>query len=199
MNSIQTAKIIGLTGGMGCGKSTVCDLLSQCGLDIIDADQLTRQVHHDPEVCREFARIFGQKVIDFIDGSPVVNRSEISKIIFSSRIFLDQFNDIMKSAMQDLIEQSINRCEHRVILDAALLFEANWQTFVDTTVAVLCPMDLRIQRILNRDGLPVSQIKARILAQINDDERIQRADYLIYNVGTREMLEFQVKRLFSRQ
>ena len=190
--------ILGLTGGIGSGKSTVSRLLASHGFEIIDADLLTRRVHRDPAVCAELAQCFGADVIDTTGNTVCVNRPKLAAIVFNSADALSKLNNIMQPALYRALQQKIECCKGNAVLDAALLFEAGWDKLVSQTIVVLCPIETRIQRIVERDHLPIEQIRARIAAQMDDSERIKRADYLIYNVGNIEMAENQVQHVITK-
>ena len=185
---------IGLTGGIGSGKSLIDSILTEHGLNVIDADQLARKLHHDPDICTQLVNAFGNDVVDSALKSVI--RPALAKAAFANKESLKTLNRIMHPAMKRLIQDEVNNSNDRIVLDAAILFEAGWQELVDATVAVICPLDIRIKRIHVRDGLSQEQIESRILAQMTDLERIAHADYLIYNVGTVELLRRQVNRIF---
>ena len=189
--------IIGLTGGMGCGKSTVSGFLKNMGFPVIDADLLTRRVHRDPAVCRKILECFGgQAIVDTPEG-PVVQRGELAKLAFSSEESRQMLNQIMQPALYIEAQNAIERASKPCILDAPLLFEARWDVLTDWNVVVLCPLDVRIQRIQARDQLPERQILARIQAQMTDEQRSRRADSIIYNTSTLESLRRQTEHIFS--
>lgn len=192
----KSVHVFGLTGGMGSGKSVVSGMLAKHGLKIVDADQITRMVHQDPDVHSQLVEAFGQEIIcDRETPHSSINRAVLGKIAFSSPENLNQLNAIMQPALASRVESVLCKESGLVVLDAPLLFEANWDRFAEQTITVVCPMELRIQRIHARDGLPQEQIQARIQAQMSDAQRIYRSDYLIYNVGTLTQLQRQVDRL----
>lgn len=197
MNGLGYLHAIGLTGGIGAGKSMVSSILRERGLTVMDADVLARRVHHDPHVCEQLVDFFGHQVVDYsVSDSPSVVRSELARIAFSSQEGLKALNRIMHPAMKQLIRDEISLVDGRVVLDAAILFEAGWQDLVESTVVVVCPLDVRIDRIRARGGISEDQIKARIHAQMTDAQRMAHADYLIYNVGSVDLLRDQVERIF---
>ena len=191
-----SGRVIGLTGGIGSGKSTVSAILAQRGFTVMDADGITREVHRDPDMCSKLEDMFGPNVIDRSDPDhPVVNRICLAQIVFSSEEKRSWLNRCMLPAMYDRVLTGIKSTPGRVVLDAALLFEAGWDSLVEYTIVVMCPMNTRISRIQSRDGLPLSQIYRRISSQMTDSERIQRADYIIYNVGTPDCIKRQLDHL----
>ena len=189
--------IIGLTGGMGCGKSTVSAILKKMGYVIIDADLLTRRVHGDPSVCREILENFGEQAIERTSNGLVIQRGELAKLAFSCEESRHKLNQIMQPALYAEAQHEIRNAAKPCILDAPLLFEAHWDELTDWNVVVLCPLTLRIQRIQARDQLPESQILARIQAQMSDELRCRRADCIIYNTSTLESLRRQTEHIFA--
>ena len=190
--------IYGLTGGMGCGKSTVSALLPELGFTVIDADGVTRTLHRDPEICRQLVERFGPSVVEMRDGAPVVCRPALGKIAFSSPENLSALQAIMQPALLQAARTAIANATGPVVLDAPLLLETEWHSLVQTIVVVLCPLDTRIARIQKRDPqLPLSQIQARIASQCTDELRLAAADRLIYNSGSLADLRRQTRRVFG--
>ena len=181
---------IGLTGGMGSGKSTVSRILQSHGFDIIDADQISRLTCRMPETAQQLMAAFGQDLYDAPRGIPELDRPLLARRAFASDNSRQMLNDIMHPAMKKTAVQMLNAAQNPAILDAPLLFEAGWDALVKTTIAVLCPLETRIQRIVQRDHLEPDQIMARIRAQIDDYEK--RADILFYNTGDPDALRQQV-------
>ncbi|MBQ9396091.1 MAG: dephospho-CoA kinase [Proteobacteria bacterium] len=185
--------VTGLTGGMGSGKSTVSAMLPALGYAIVDADQLTRTVHRQPEVHEKLRAAFGP---DVIDGASI-NRAILAKYAFASDTARHQLNQIMQPALRQAALQAIRQAKGPVILDAPLLFEAGWDDMTDQNVVVLCPEYIRIQRILMRDNLKMAQILARLRAQLSDSERCIKADYMIYNCADIDDIRRQVLHIFA--
>ncbi len=173
--------VFGLTGGIGSGKSAVSRIFAQRGFDIIDADLMTRKLHHDPAICAELAQLFGNGVLDHSSDHVCVNRAQLAKIVFGSNDALAALNRLMQPALYRSLQSALEQCSRNALLDAALLFEAGWDKLVSGCIVVVCPIETRIERIKARDGLPEPQIRSRIAAQMPDDERIRRADFIIYN------------------
>ena len=191
-----SGRVIGLTGGIGSGKSTVSVSLAQRGFTVIDADEVTRLVHRDPDLCLKLEARFGADVIDRTDPvHPVVNRKNLGQMVFSSDENRSWLNQCMLPMMYNRVLTMIQATAGRVVLDAALLFEAGWDALVDNTIVVVCPMNIRVERIQKRDGLPVSQIYQRISSQMTDRERIQKSDYIIYNVDSQDCINRQLDHL----
>ena len=185
---------IGLTGGMGSGKSTVAQTLKSRGFAIIDADKITCQTYQIPGVLAQLMAEFGQDICQLDDDMPQINRPLLAQRAFCSDIKRQRLNDIMHPAMKETAVALLKDASERAILDAPLLFEAGWDALVHTTIAVLCPIETRIARVQQRDGLIRQQIMSRVHAQIQNYER--RADILIYNTSDRQHLIRQIDNIF---
>lgn len=189
---------LGLTGGMGAGKSTIARYFAALGLTIIDADQLTRVVHGDKTVIDQLVLAFGTTILEPNVSTPQISRRNLGICAFSQPSGVEILNEIMRPALRDEAQNQLNRAQKHVILDAPLLLEAGWQDMVDAVMVVLCPQAERITRIMARDHLPITQIEARLLAQMSDLDRIKHADILIYNTGSLAELELQAKFIFEK-
>lgn len=189
--------ITGLTGGIGSGKSTVSAQLRTMGYDIVDADLLTREVHRDEAVCAALASAFGDAVIERIDGKVCVARKALGARVFGDDDAMRALNGIMRPALRQAAQAAIESSRKPVILDAALLYEASWDEWVDDVVVVVSHEGERARRVAARDGLNLAEVRRRIAHQMTDAERVRRADILIYNVGSFEALSAQVRRIFG--
>lgn len=189
----------GLTGGMGAGKTTVSRVLLKHGVQIIDADMLTRLVHRDERVIAQLVAAFGPGVWDTASGNPQISRSRLGAAAFSHPSGIEKLNQIMHPALFDEAKVQLARASKPVVLDAALLFEAGWDSLVSETIAVLCPMSVRLARISARDGLCETQVRARMAAQMSDETRCQKADIIIYNTGSFLQLERQTQIIFEKK
>ena len=190
-------KIYGLTGGIGCGKSTISRILQTLGFQIIDADALTHELHKNPDICRTLADIFGPEILMSSPTGLCINRKNLGKLVFNTPDARTKLDEIMRPALRSMV---IERLSHRTaptILDAALLFEAGWHNLTDENIVVLCPEHIRSMRIQARDGLSEQQALSRIRAQMSDAERIARADCLIYNTGDIQQLKRQIHNIFD--
>lgn len=190
-------KQIGITGGIGSGKSKACSCFARLGAEIIDADKISHGIL-EPSGNAFAATIsaFGQGILN-PDGT--VDRKKLGEIVFSDSEKLKQLNQITHPAIFDEMKRRIAISTADLIcLDVPLLFSSDFPFVCDATVAVIADFDIRIQRILKRDGCTEAEAKRRIAAQLSDDILIEKSDYVLYNNGTKEELAAQVKRLYDK-
>ena len=193
--------IIGLTGGIGSGKSTVSEYLSKnMGLTIIDADQIARDVTRPgQETLLKLREAFGSEIIND-DGT--LDRRKLAGIAFQS----DEKKKLLEKITRSAIREEINcrlrtsaaKHEKAVVLDVPRLMESGIDRLCDTVWVVTTAKDVRIERISARDGITKEEINARINAQISDRERFARADEIIDKSGDKEALYREIERLIKK-
>ena len=187
--------VYGLTGGTGSGKTTVCGYLEEMGYTVIDADKVARSLTEPgSEVLSQLAETFGSEILAE-DGSLI--RKKLGEIVFNNKEKLQQLNDIMGPAMDSIFEKVLAdaRIEHpysKVFFDAPTLYESGREYMVDKVWVVAAGLETRIKRIMDRDGLTREQVLARMSNQLPEEEKIRRADVVIYNDGTLEDLKNKV-------
>ena len=190
-------KQIGITGGIGSGKSNVCRCFEKLGSKIIDADKISHSVlTPSGGAYPEVVSAFGSGILN---PDKTVDRKKLAEIVFSDSEKLEQLNQITHPAIFAEMERQIHTANTDLVcLDVPLLFSSDFPFVCDATVAVVADSDLRIQRILKRDGCTEAEAKRRIAAQLSDDILIEKSDYVLYNNGTKEELAAQVKRLYHK-
>ena len=194
-------KIIGLTGGIGTGKSTVSAYLKEKGCIILDADRMSRQLTAAGGAALPAIReIFGDEVF-FDDGT--LDRKKLGNIVFNDQTKLRQLEKITTEKVVEQTEAELenlwkNDFTGIVVIDAPLLFECNMQTMADENWLVTADLELRLERIAKRDGLDRQSILDRINNQMSDDEKIAIADYVIDNSGNLSDLYRQIDKLVER-
>ncbi len=188
----QNSKVIGLTGGIGCGKSTVSDYLKDKGYFVIDADRIARNLTTEKPVIKAIATAFGKKVLI---SDTELNRAELAKIVFSDKVKLRELEAITHPIVIKRIKKQIAeakaRAEQLIFLDAPLLFEVHLDELCDKNWLITLSEDVQIARIQQRGGIDIKQIKQRIAAQMSTEEKIKRSDIVINNDGT--LAELYVK------
>ncbi len=187
-------KIIGLTGTIGTGKSTVSILLRRKKIKIVDADKISREILNKGNTLKEIFDYFGEKIKNE-DGS--LNRKKLGSIVFSNEKELSKLNSITHPKIEESIYREIKAHkesgEKWIILDAPLLIEANLLHMVDWVLLVMCEENIQIKRIMDRDSCSKEQAILRINAQMKTSEKMKYADYIIDNSATLEALESQVE------
>ena len=189
--------IYGLTGGTGSGKTTVARYLQEFGCTVVDADVIARSItDKGSPVLEKLAECFGR---DIIDENGELIRKKLGSIVFGDEQKLSQLNDIMRDSMDSafkkaLKEASESRLYGKVFFDAPTLFESNREHFVDKIWVVAADRETRIQRIMKRDGISREEVEKRMKSQLPDNEKIAKADVVIYNDGTLEDLKAAVQK-----
>ena len=192
-------KVIGLTGGIGSGKSTVSQFLRELGAVLIDADRVGHEAYRpNTETWREVVAAFGEQILT-PDGE--IDRRELGEIVFSSPESLARLNLIVHPRMYEMMKARIEECRQRgvdvVVLEAAILLEVGWTPLVDEVWVTVAPESTVVERTRERTGLPEEQILARIRSQMSSEERAKHADVVINNDGTQDELKAKVKELWE--
>ena len=193
-------KVIGLTGGIGSGKSTVSQYLRELGAVILDADKVGHEAYRPgTEVWREVVAAFGREILT-PDGE--IDRKKLGRIVFSNPESLARLNQIMHPRMFEMMKAQIEEYRRQgvevVVLEAAVLLEANWTLLVDQVWVTVASEPTVVERATERTGLPEEQILARIRSQSSPEERAKHADVVINNDGSLDGLKTKVKELWER-
>lgn len=186
---------VGITGGIGSGKSTVCRILGEHGVAVYDADSRAKELMATSvEVRSALIESFGAECFT----SEGLNRSYLAERVFNNAEQLATLNSIVHPAVIRDFEQWAEQQEGSYVLfESAILFEAGLEDRVDATVAVMAPEALRVERVMQREGWTKEQVIARIKNQLSDDERADRAKYGVVNIDF-EDLEEDVAQLHRR-
>ena len=192
-------KVIGLTGGIGSGKSTVSQLLLELGAVILDADKVGHEAYQPgTEVWREVVAAFGREILT-PEGD--IDRKRLGGIVFSNPESLARLNQIMHPRMFEMMKVQLEQYRQQgtevVVLEAAVLLEANWTPLVDQIWITVASESTVVRRIKERTGLPEEQIRARIRSQLSSEERIKHADVVISNDGSLDELKTKVNELWE--
>lgn len=177
--------IIGLTGNIGCGKSSLSQIFADKNIKIIDADIIAREIYNDKKLLNRVYELFGEGIKNE-DGS--LNRKALGKIVFNDDEKLIKLNELTHPVVRENVKSKIdeykNQNEDTLILDAALLIEANYLDLVDKLLVVTCREDVQIERIKKRDNCSREDALSRIKSQMDQEEKVKYADYIIDNSGT---------------
>lgn len=178
-------KVIGLTGGIGTGKSTVSELLAVHGFKIVDADIAAREaVEKGSEGLEQVRQVFGDEAID---ENGEMNRKYVGEIVFNDDKMREKLNQIIHPIVRDLMErqkEAYLKDSFNVIMDIPLLFENNLQDTVDETWLVYASESIQVERLMERNDLTQEEAKARVYSQISIDKKRRMADRVIDNRGT---------------
>jgi len=190
-------KVIGLTGGIGSGKSTVSEYLIKNGIEVIDADQIGKDiVKPGMKALIEIANVFGEEVI-LANGS--LNREKLGQIVFSDKEKLEKLNSITLKIIKEEIDKQIHNSKNDIIvIDAAILIETKLHETVDEIWLVSIDKQTQIERIKNRNQLNEEEIINRINSQMTNEERKKYANVVLDNQGTVEELYEKVDIEISR-
>jgi dephospho-CoA kinase len=192
--------ILGLTGGIATGKSTVASMLRERNIPVIDADQIARQVVEPGKPAyRAIVEHFGKQIL-LPDGT--LDRKKLGEIIFSNEAERQVLNSIVhpevRKMMREQAEQAIRAGEPIIVMDIPLLFESKLRHMVDKVVVVYVPFDVQVRRLMERDDSSEEQALKRIRAQMPIEDKREMADYVIDNQGSREETERQVEQLLAK-
>ena len=191
---------VGITGGIGSGKSTVTNMLKDGGFPVIDADIVAREVFIlYPEIIRKIKSEFGY---DFFDSEGKLNRKEFGSYIFKSEQLRKKLESIMIPFITKEIHCRIKMCEEDncklCFLDAPTLIENNLHTNMDKTILVWVSSDVQIQRVMLRDDLNLDETMDRIKAQMPIDEKKEFADFIIDNGKSIENTRLQLNLIITQ-
>jgi dephospho-CoA kinase len=171
---------VGITGGIGSGKSTVCRVFSVMGIPVFDADSVAKQsMNTNPEIRDQLIHIFGTAV--YLPDQ-TIDRKFLAEIVFNNSSLLAQLNAIVHPDVRKSFDEWCqNQQSPYVLHEAAILFESGFYKLMDKTIAVVANEDERIQRVIKRDKITPELVKQRIHNQLSDAERIKLADFVISN------------------
>lgn len=185
-------KIIGLTGGIGSGKSTIANYLFSLGYPVYIADNAGRKVMQEQEVLDAIKEKFGLEIFE----NNQLNRAKLAQIVFNDPDQLKALNAIVHPAVRKDFKNWLTQHQESnlVFYESAILFESGSYTDFDNIITVTAPIETRISRVLERDDTDRTQILNRMKAQWTDDERISKSDFVIENINInlakRKMDEF---------
>ena len=193
-------RVIGLTGGIGSGKSTVSRFLADLGAVIIDADKIGHEVYRpDTGTWRKLVKTFGSGILA---TDNTIDRKKLGAIVFGDETELKRLNAIIHPQITEIIKKRIADYRRQgvsvVVVDAPVLFEANAKNLVEEVWVVVSNEANVIKRAIARTSLPEEQIRSRIRSQLSNEERIKRAQVVIHNDGTAEDLQKKVHKLWNQ-
>ncbi len=192
--------VIGVTGSIGSGKSTVCQILAKLGAAIIDADKLAQETYKPyGEAWHELVSAFGK---DILTSDQQIDRQKLGQIVFSDPASLAQLNHIVHPKAYGMVKERIETYRRRgrkaVVLEAALLIEAGWTTLVDQVWLVVASEATVVDRLKKGKTANESEVLARLKTQMPTQEKMKYAHEVIDNDGTLEELEARLAELWQK-
>ena len=196
--------VIGLTGGIGTGKSTVSRKLREKGYPIIDLDVISREVITYPEVIDELVRNFGNEILEEqneVSGKKSISRNKLRQTVFKDEKKVAVLNSIMHPPIIEEMRRQIKelRKDYKtVFVEVQLLFEVKLEKEFDMTVLVYADRKTQIERGLKRDGRSEGEVQEIINAQMSMDEKRKLSNYIIENNGNSEMLDLEIEKFIKK-
>lgn len=187
--------IVGLTGGIASGKSTVSNLFRKYGIEIVDADKVAKEVSEKKESIEKISNIFGKDILDS-DGKIV--REKLREKAFKNRELLQELNKIIHPQVMEYFKRKKeeNSKDEILIFDIPLLYETKMEYLCDKIIVVGVDVQKQIRRVVARDGSSEELAKKIIFNQMPLDEKIKKVDIVIMNDGTLDELEAKVMKIY---
>ena len=190
--------ILGLTGGIGSGKSTVSKIFLSMGIKVFDADLIAKDILETEQVKEEIKEKLGKEFINLKNNS--VDKELLKKEVFNNSKKLNILNGIVHPRVVDIYIKKYLEFKDKkeiVIFDVPLLFEVNLERYCDKVIVVDIDLKVQIERIKNRDNIDVALINKIIAAQMSREERNMKADILIENNGSLEELKQKIEKIIK--
>ena len=190
--------VLGLTGNIGCGKSSVSTIFMENNIKVVDADIVARQIFDDKNLLNEVFSTFGKSIRNQ-DGS--LNRRALGNIVFNDDEKLILLNNLthpkIKQKILSKVEEYKNQGEKIVVIDAALLIEDDYIPYIQKLILITCRKEIQINRIIARDNCTKEEAISRINSQMSQEEKVKFAYYIIDNSNSFEELQKKVLELIS--
>jgi len=184
-------KVIGLTGGIGSGKTTIANYFATMGIPVYIADDAAKKVMQSENIVQQIKTTFGDSIFE----KEILNRAKLAEIVFSNADKLAQLNAIVHPAVKSDFELWLqeNKKYDYVIYEAAILFESGRYKECDIIITVTAPEEIRIERVVKRDNTTREQVLSRMKMQWNDEKRISLSNFVINNSNLKIAKEEVVK------
>lgn len=188
-------KIIGLTGGIGSGKTTIANYFQSKGIPIYIADEAAKKIMQSEEIIAQIKKSFGEAIFD----NEILNRERLSKIVFNDSNKLKQLNTIIHPAVKNHFKIWISKLKNApfIIYEAAILFESGSYKDCDKIITITAPIEDRIQRVIQRDKTTRELVLQRMSMQWNDNLRIPLSDYIIENSSV-EKAKLEIDKILKK-
>lgn len=189
--------IVGLTGGIASGKSTVSNIFRELGVEIVDADKVAKEISERKESVDRIVNVFGEDILG-IDGKIV--REKLREKAFKNKELLQELNKIIHPQVMEYFKEKKdkNLKDEILIFDIPLLYETKMEYLCDKIIVVGVDIQKQIERVMSRDGSSEELAKKIIANQMSLDEKIKRADIIIMNDGTLEELKDKVLDIYRK-
>ncbi|MFH7005495.1 dephospho-CoA kinase [Flavobacterium bizetiae] len=184
-------KVIGLTGGIGSGKTTIANYFASMGIPVYIADDEAKKVMQSENIVQQIKTTFGDSIFE----NEILNRAKLAEIVFNNADKLAQLNAIVHPAVKSDFELWLqeNKNHDYVIYEAAILFESGRYKECDVIITVTAPEEIRIERVVKRDNTTREQVLSRMKMQWNDEKRISLSNFVINNSNLKIAKEEVVK------
>ena len=196
--------IVGLTGGIGTGKSTVSRKLRERGYPVIDLDVISREIITYPEVIDELVRNFGSEILEDqneVSGKKNISRNKLRQTVFKEEKKVSVLNSIMHPPIVEEMRRQVENLKKNyktVSVEVQLLFEAKLEKEFDLTVLVYADKKTQLERVLKRDGRKEEEVQQIINAQMDMTEKRRLSNYIIENNGDSEMLDLEIEKFIKK-
>lgn len=191
---METPYKVGLTGGIGCGKTLVSNMFSDHGVPVIDADEISRNLtRNDPEIQTSLLNCFGP---DITGNDAIIDRKRLRELVFSDKNLMRKLESILHPRVYQIIREKTRQIHSPYcILSIPLLVETGQMDMVDTVLVVDCPVSLQVSRVKSRDGLTTEEINRIIASQASRQARLNVANDVIVNDGNENKVLLAVRKL----
>lgn len=194
-------KVIGLTGGIGSGKSTISEFFKELGATIIDADRVAHQLYEkDPTITQTLIKKFGREILHFSHNK--IDRKKLGEVVFADSEKRKELEVIIHPLIRLQIEKEIEEAKKNnpplIIINAALLVETGFYKLYDGLIVVQASSEQQVERVKKRDRLSEREIEQRLTSQLPLSEKIKLANWVIENSGSLEETKKQVNSLFTQ-
>lgn len=188
--------LIGVTGGIGSGKSLACKYFKQLGCRVFYADDIAKELYiKNPKLRKELVKKFGKKITD---SKGNLDFFEFRKVVFSSTANQERVNKIVHPfVISEILKRAKNSKSKLIVIEAALIFESGFNKYLDYTIVVFSTVENRIQRIRKRSGLSVRDIRLIMKLQMPEKEKMKKADFVLKNNSLPSHLRKKVKFIYS--
>lgn len=188
--------VLGLTGNIGCGKSSLSNIFRNNNIEVIDADIISRHIFEDKNLLKVVFNVFGE---DIKNNDGTLNRKKLGNIVFNDNDKLKKLNSLTHPKIREKIIENIKKFDNKkiIIIDGALLIEAKFLDLVDKLIVITCEENQQILRIMNRDKCSIDEAINKISSQMKQEDKIKYADYIIDNSSNITKLQYEANKLIN--